>query len=267
MIDRLMTDASRFARLSRSARLTATVIDMIADDEFHPSRNCTGNLAVNRPGSRSVNGNPRDRLPPPAQTFRRQVRPSVAPQQPAAQSTTYPFITRPVGQPADTTRSMRTVLTDLQERPNIAPSDIAHGEEGGEDADQDGGQDDLTIPEWPKSSAKQRRRRFARHAGSTMGGRHGVRGGRDQRYRHSALSAIRCARSGIDGQVARGGEFAVRGYHHTPGRPTSTPAPAPVVVTNRSVKQAAGSAPVGATPHGAGGDGRVAHAQPTYDRW
>jgi DNA transposition AAA+ family ATPase len=35
-IDRLMTDAQRLARLSRNARLTATVIDMIADDETPP---------------------------------------------------------------------------------------------------------------------------------------------------------------------------------------------------------------------------------------
>ena len=54
--------------------------------------------------------------------------------------------------------------------------------------------------------------------GSTMGGRHGVCGGRDQRHRPSTLSAIRRARSGVDGQVARGGEFSGRGYRHTPGR-------------------------------------------------
>ena len=35
-IDRLMTDALRLAKLSRSARLTATVIDMITDDDDPP---------------------------------------------------------------------------------------------------------------------------------------------------------------------------------------------------------------------------------------
>ena len=37
IVDRLMTDAVRLARLSRSARLTATVIDMIADEEHPPA--------------------------------------------------------------------------------------------------------------------------------------------------------------------------------------------------------------------------------------
>ena len=136
-----MTDAQRLARLSRNARLTATVIDMIADDETPPVKE------LHREPSREPYREPqrerepsRPSPPPPAKTFRRQVRPPVAPPQPAPQSATYPFITRPVGQPADTTRSMRTVLTYLQESP-----DAVSGE--------DGSSNDATNPEWAKSSA------------------------------------------------------------------------------------------------------------------
>ena len=121
-IDRLMTDALRLAKLSRSARLTATVIDMIADDEDPPSEQ------------------PLPRQEPlaelPAQVFQRQAKP-VATAQPGSQ------------QPAILTRSMQTILTDLQERPDAAP-----GDDGGEDVGQYGGQDDSTIPEWPNSSPK-----------------------------------------------------------------------------------------------------------------
>ena len=95
-IDRLMTDAVRLARLSRSARLTATVIDMIADDE-HP------------PGEQ-----PHPRQEPlaelPAQVFPRQAKP-VAAAQPVVQQSAIIV-----------TRSMQTILTDLQERPDTVPA-------------------------------------------------------------------------------------------------------------------------------------------------
>jgi hypothetical protein len=134
VIDRMMTDALRLARLSRSARLTATVIDMIADDEHPPDEQ--------RHSRREPSAEP------PVQAFQRQVKPVAAPQptpqQPAPQ------------QPAIVARSMRIIITDLHERP-----DTASGSDGGEDSDrygdQYGDQDDLTTPEWPKPSAKLRR--------------------------------------------------------------------------------------------------------------
>jgi hypothetical protein len=108
-IDRLITDALRLARLSRSARLTATVIDMIADDEHPPDE------------QRHLRREPLAELP--ARAFPRQS--------------------------AIVTRSMQTILTDLQERPDAAPDE--DGREYGSH------RDDPTIPEWPKSAAEPRR--------------------------------------------------------------------------------------------------------------
>ena len=90
-IDRLITDALRLARLSRSARLTATVIDMIADDEHPPGE------------QRRLRREPLAELP--ARAF---------PQADRCRCT------RPQ-QSAIVTRSMQTILTDLQERPDTAP--------------------------------------------------------------------------------------------------------------------------------------------------
>ena len=115
MIDRLMTDALRLAKLSRSARLTATVIDMIADGE-HP------------PGEQPL---------PRRNPWR-----SSRPRRSGGRQSRSPRHSRPCSSPLSLARSMRTVLTDLQERPDSR----RHGDDGGEDDVQYGGQDDLTIP-------------------------------------------------------------------------------------------------------------------------
>ncbi|HYI68645.1 MAG TPA: hypothetical protein VEX87_02810 [Skermanella sp.] len=129
-IDRLMTDAVRLARLSRSARLTATVIDMIADEE-HP------------PAEGPVTASPA----PPVPSFRRKERP-VATAHPAAH---HPVARRPASdqiaahQAADGTQSMRTVLTSLQETPASLY--------GHDDDDDDRDFRDPDGSGWPKSSA------------------------------------------------------------------------------------------------------------------
>jgi hypothetical protein len=130
IVDRLMADAVRLARLSRSARLTATVIDMIADEEHPPAEG-----PVTEPPE------------PPVPSFRRKGKP-VATAQPEAhhpiprQPASHQIAAHPT---ADGTRSMRTVLTGLQEKPAAL-----YGHE-----DHDGGLDFLDPggPDWPKPSA------------------------------------------------------------------------------------------------------------------
>ena len=129
IVDRLMTDAVRLARLSRSARLTATVIDMIADEEHPPAG------PVTEPPE------------PPVPSFRRKGKP-VATAQPAAR---HPIARQPASHQiaahptADGTRSMRTVLSGLQEK----PAALYGHEDYGDRLDflDPGG------PDWPKPSA------------------------------------------------------------------------------------------------------------------
>ena len=103
-IDRLMTDAVRLARLSRSARLTATVIDMIADDEHPPGE------------QRPVAGPPRSRRSLlPAARRKPVATAQPAPQQSAYSSAGFDQTFSPIFRKG--TRSMRTVLTGLQETP------------------------------------------------------------------------------------------------------------------------------------------------------
>jgi hypothetical protein len=105
VIDQLMTDALRLARLSRSTHLNAAAIDMIADNE-HP-------VGEQRRPWRAPSGGA------PTRTFPRQS--------------------------ANVPRSMQTILTNLQERPNAALD---------EDGREYGGQDDPTISERSNPSAE-----------------------------------------------------------------------------------------------------------------
>jgi hypothetical protein len=135
IIDRLMTDAVRLARLSRSARLTATVIDMIADEEHPPA---------GQPDP-EVLAQSHARLDPPssaAPAFRRKARPAAAPQpvQPQPEPDRYD----------GRTGSMRRVLTGLQGAPDPRHGyDTRYGH-GGDSALPD---EDADVADWPRSSA------------------------------------------------------------------------------------------------------------------
>jgi hypothetical protein len=148
-IDRMMTDALRLARLSRSARLTATVIDMIADDEylppsedfapgrfgpgsFGPGNFASGDFApapqveINSSCAGMHPPFPLEPSPaPPTRTLRRQAKPvadwgaSLAP-------------------PA---RSMQEILAELQARPSVPST-------------EDESDDDLEIPHLPTPLAE-----------------------------------------------------------------------------------------------------------------
>ncbi len=136
-IDRLMTDALRLARLSRSARLTATVIDMIADDE-HP------------PGGRAGDGTPERRYRPSGAGNRsRRIPPHATGSSPRS-STAHQRRSHPV----DADDSHRS-----SGKARFAP----YEDDGRRMTAGDPGRPD--DPRWPKSSANLRRRRPARHAG------------------------------------------------------------------------------------------------------
>jgi hypothetical protein len=143
-IDRLMMDALRLARLSRSVHLTATVIDMIADDEplppneeFAPgdftSRDFATPPQVEISSARAGVHPPSPQEPwptSPARTFRWPAKLRAAPE-------ASPL---PPPQSAGVARSMQEILADLQEGPRIP---LAQHE----------GDEDLELPRWRKTSS------------------------------------------------------------------------------------------------------------------
>jgi len=149
-IDRLMGDALRLARLSRTARLTATVIDMIADDHLPEERHApepeveTLSFHARYPAARYPVGDephsPSERLPPSsARTLRQHVPPAAGAERNLA------FSQHSASQQsAGTARSMHSILADLQERPGIPPA-------------QDEEPDDFAIPDWPTPPAMHSR--------------------------------------------------------------------------------------------------------------